>query len=262
MSSPLAAILAQKKNEVTYLKKIGPPPPDTPPPLPIRNFKEALTAHGGTALIAEIKFASPSAGTIRRREDPRIIGQMYEAAGAQAISLVTERHYFSGSPEDLLPLKHAVSLPILRKDFIIDECQVEESLRLGADALLLIVRCLSGKRLRRLIDLCRRRGLEALVEVHSRPEIFKALDSGAGVIGINNRDLRRFQIRFETTLELLSAIPRGTTVVSESGIATAEQVSLLRNKGVQAVLVGTLLMRSPDPLGKARELVAAGRAHA
>jgi indole-3-glycerol phosphate synthase len=259
--SRLAEILAVKKKEVEALKRDGRLNWTTDAPLPIRNFKSALSVPGETALIAEIKFASPSVGVIRGREDPRTLGGWYAAAGARAISLVTDKRYFGGNLGDLLPLKKAVPIPLLRKDFIIDEIQVEESFQHGADALLLIARCLSGKKMRRMLDLCRRRGMAALTEVHSKPELFKALDNGADLIGINNRDLRTFKIHLQTTLDLLSAIPKGTTVVSESGIFTSEDVRLLKGKGVQAILVGTAILASPDPLQKARELASAGQNH-
>jgi indole-3-glycerol phosphate synthase len=257
----LAEILAVKNEEVAALKKNGLLYRTAPAPLPIRDFKGALSFPGETSLIAEIKFASPSAGMIRVREDPRTIANDYAAAGARAISLVTDKRFFGGNLEDLLPVKKAVSLPLLRKDFILDEIQIEESFHFGADALLLIARCLSGKKLRRMLDLCRERGMAALTEVHSKPELFKALDNGADIIGINNRDLRTFVVHLQTTLDLLSAIPEGTTVVSESGISTAEDVRLLKRKDVQAILVGTALMRSPDPFQKAAELAAAGQSH-
>jgi indole-3-glycerol phosphate synthase len=261
MPSRLAEILTAKKHEIENLRNQGCFWPGTVPPLPIRSFKDALSISGQTALIAEIKFASPSAGVIREREDPRTIGGWYAAGGARAISLVTDKRFFGGNLGDLLPLKRAVPIPVLRKDFILDEIQVEESFQHGADALLLIARCLSGKKMRQMLDLCRKRGMAALTEVHSGPELFKALDSGADIIGINNRDLRTFEVHLQTTFNLAASIPKGTILVSESGISTSKDIHLLKGMGVQAVLVGTVLMRSPDPQAKARELVAAGLAH-
>lgn len=261
MSSTLSQILAVKKKEIEVLKKNGLPLAGADLWPPIRDFKKALSTPDQTALIAEIKFASPSAGVIRKREDPRTIGNGYAAAGAQAISLVTDKRFFGGNLGDLLPLKKAIPIPVLRKDFIIDEIQVEESFQHGADALLLIARCLSGKKMRRMLDLCRKRGMAALTEVHSKPELFKALDSGADIIGINNRDLRTFEVHLQTTLNLAASIPKGTILVSESGISTSKDIHLLKRIGVQAVLAGTVLMRSPDPQAKVRELVAAGQAH-
>jgi indole-3-glycerol phosphate synthase len=257
--SRLAEILSEKKKEVAALKKNDRLNWTTGAPLPIRNFKGALSISGETALIAEIKFASPSAGMIRERGDPCALGKWYEAAGARAISLVTDRRFFKGNPEDLPGLKKTVSLPILRKDFILDEIQVEESLLLGADALLLIARLLSGGKLRRLLDLCRDRGLAALTEIHSREDLSKALDGGAEIIGINNRDLGTFQVNLQSTLDLVPLIPEGKIIVSESGISTAGDIRLLKERGIRAALVGTALMRHPDPSFKLRELVLAGR---
>jgi indole-3-glycerol phosphate synthase len=259
MPSRLAEILAFKKKEVTVLKQNGLSQP-AGPMLPVRDFRAALSFPEETALIAEIKFASPSAGRIREREDPRKIAGWYAAAGARAISVLTDRRFFGGNLEDLTAVKHSIPLPVLRKDFILDELQVEESFQHGADAVLLIAHCLSWKKLGRLLDLCRQRGLAALTEVRSKPELFKALDNGAEIIGINNRDLRTFEVRLQTTLNLVAAIPRETIVVSESGIAAAADVRSLRARGIHAVLVGTALMGSPDPLDKARELAAAGKA--
>jgi indole-3-glycerol phosphate synthase len=258
MASRLAEILTVKKKEVEALKRNGFSTPGVGPPPPLRDFRGALSTPGKTALIAEIKFASPSAGVIRPRGDPAGIAAAYAAAGARAVSLVTDQRFFEGRIGDLRVVKEAVPLPVLRKDFIIDEIQVEESLRCGADALLLIARCLSGKKLRCLLGLCRGRGLAALTEVHTKPELFKALDSGADIIGINNRDLRTFKVDLRTTLDLAASVPKGTILVSESGIATPGDIRRLRAGGVQAVLVGTAIIGNPDPQAKTRELVAAG----
>lgn len=259
MDSRLAEILANKRREIAVLEMTAPDRQEAQAPLPTRDFQAALSRPGETALVAEIKFASPSAGMIRERGDPCFLGRRYEAAGARAISLVTERRFFRGNPEDLPDLKRAVSLPILRKDFILDEIQVEESFVLGADALLLIARFLSGRQLRRILTLCRNRGLAALTEIHSRKDLSKALDCGAEIIGINNRDLGTFQVNLQATLDLAPLIPEGKIIVSESGISTAEDIRLLRKRGIRAALVGTALMRPPDPSLKLRELVLAGR---
>jgi indole-3-glycerol phosphate synthase len=259
MDSRLAEILANKRREIAALEKTAPFRREVGAPLPIRDFQAALSRTGETALVAEIKFASPSAGTIRERGDPCALGRIYEAAGARAISLVTDRRFFNGNPGDLPDLKETVFLPILRKDFILDEIQVEESFVLGADALLLIARLLSGRQLRRLLDLCRNRGLAALTEIHSRKDLSKVLDCGAEIIGINNRDLGTFQVNLQSTLDLAPLIPEGKIIVSESGISTAGDIRLLRERGTRAALVGTALMRDPDPTRKLRELVLAGR---
>ncbi len=219
-----------------------------------RPFREALTQSTDVALIAEIKQASPSAGLIRRDVNPVEIGRLYEDFGAAAISVVTDERFFHGSLADMKQVREAVSIPVMRKDFIIDRYQIYESRALGADAVLLIVAVLSDDELRAFLSLCRELGLEALVEVHAELERDRALAAGAEVIGINNRDLTTFAVDLSTTIRLVSGMPEGITCVSESGIKTRHDVGRLREAGVDALLVGTALMAEKDIGAKIKEL--------
>ena len=254
MHSRLKEILAEKEKEVEGLKAKGLSGIGEDRHPPIRDFKGALTAPGKINLIAEIKFASPSAGVIREDVDPLSVGRMYEEAGAAAISLLTDQKFFGGDLETLPRLKKAISLPILRKDFIVDEIQIEESHLWGADAILLIARILTLNQLKRFLEICRNFGMAALTEIHDQDDLDKAIECGAEIIGINNRDLDTFEIRLNTTLELAPRIPEGRVKVSESGIHGGEDVQPLKQVGIQAVLVGTSLMKSHDVMKKAREL--------
>jgi len=226
---------------------------------PIRGFKRAISVPNKVGLIAEIKFASPSAGIIRENTDPLTIGQMFEEAGAAAISLLTDKRFFRGDLNHLPRLKKAVSLPILRKDFIIDEIQVRESFSCGADAILLIARILSRQQLKELLDACEELGLAALTEVHDRDDLKRALECGAEIIGINNRNLDTFEVDLNTSLKLAPLVPDRHIVVSESGIGNGKEIRALKSSGVRAVLVGSVIMKSDDVAGKVRELVSAGR---
>ncbi len=208
----------------------------------------------GISVIAEFKRRSPSAGTLRERPDVTEVVGAYERGGAAAVSILTEGAHFDGSLEDLREARAACALPILRKDFIVDSYQLHEARAAGADAVLLIVAALDQPTLLDLHEQARELGLDALVEVHDRVELTRANDAGARLIGINNRDLRDFSVDVERTFTLLEQIPEGVAVVSESGIATAEQLRRLEQRGVRAVLVGETLMRSPDPEGALREL--------
>lgn len=257
MNSRLVEILEEKRKEVADLKKKGAPKGLEKGLLPVRDFKGAISVKDRVVLIAEIKFASPSAGPIREKTEPALIGKVYEQAGASAISFLTDK-FFSGDINDLLPLKRAISLPILRKDFIIDACQVEESRLFGADAVLLISSILSRETLKELLTACRESGLAALTEVHTREDLEMAIESGAEIIGINNRDLNTFEVRLDTTLELAPLIPRDRVVVSESGIHQGADIGLLKGLGIGAVLVGSALMASERLEEKTKELVAAG----
>ncbi len=210
-----------------------------------RPFTEALV-HPGISVIAEHKRRSPSAGAIREGSTVEEIVRAYERAGAAALSVLTERQHFGGSLEDLREAKAASSLPILRKDFIVDHYQVYESAAVGADAILLIVAALDPRELERLHAEALALDLDVLVEVHDERELEVALELDADVIGINNRDLTDFTIDLARTFELLSDVPAGKTVVSESGITTRDQLDELERVGVDAVLVGEALMRSDD----------------
>ena len=227
--------------------------------LPLRDFKGALRMHGKISVIAEIKFASPSAGHIREKTDPVSIGKGYEKAGAAAVSLLTDKCFFGGDLEQLPRLKRAISLPILRKDFILDPHQVMESFIYGADAILLIARILSEKRLKKLFNMTNELGMAALIEVHDTFDMKRAIAVGADIIGINNRDLDTFHVDLGTTLELAPLVPKDRIVVSESGINTAEDVQLLKKPGVDAVLVGTAFMESENLEAKTKELIEAAR---
>jgi indole-3-glycerol phosphate synthase len=219
----------------------------TAPPAVIptaRGFRQAL-AGPEIALIAEVKKASPSRGVIRPDFHPAEIARAYAAAGASAISVLTEETFFQGSLSYLDEVRAAAPVPLLRKDFIIHPAQIFEAVG-RADAVLLIVAALTPTELREFRDLATACGLDTLVEVHDRAELEIALEAGAPTIGINNRDLRSFTIDLRTTYDLLPHIPAGTQVVSESGIATHDQVVALADAGVHGMLVGEALMRQPD----------------
>ena len=257
MHHRLVEILDEKKNEVARLKKSMPFNRDKERQ-PLRDFKAAISIPQKISLIAEIKFASPSAGLIRQKTDPISIGRIYEDAGAAAISLLTDQRFFQGDLDHLPHLKKAISLPILRKDFIIDEVQVREAFFYGADAILLIARILSQQQLAELICVCRERGMAPLTEVHDRDDLEKALRCKAEIIGINNRDLDTFQVDLDRTRELAPLVPKDKVIVCESGIRHGGDVASLKGLGIHAVLVGSSLMMSDDPGEKAKELIIAG----
>ncbi len=213
-------------------------------------------------MIAEFKRRSPSAGALREDPDLRGIVSAYERGGAVALSVLTEGPNFDGSLEDLRAARAVCELPILRKDFIVDPYQLYEARAAGADAVLLIVAALGPQELESLNALARAIGLDVLMEVHDGEELRSALEPGANLVGINNRDLRDFSVDMERTTQLMDEIPPSVTVVSESGIATAEHLDRLQRAGVQAVLVGEALMRSPDPEAALRALQTFGDAEA
>jgi indole-3-glycerol phosphate synthase len=210
-----------------------------------RPFREALT-RPGVSVIAEHKRRSPSAGVIREGATVEEIVSAYERGGAAALSVLTEAAHFGGSLEDLRAARGATHLPVLRKDFVVDVYQVYEAAAAGADALLLIVAALEPRDLAELHREARALDVDVLVEVHDEDELEVALEIEADIIGINNRDLTDFSVDLERTYELLSDIPTGKTVVSESGFSTREQVDDLERVGVDAVLVGETLMRAAD----------------
>jgi indole-3-glycerol phosphate synthase len=213
-------------------------------------------------VIAEFKRRSPSAGTLRERADLESVVRAYERGGASALSVLTEGPHFGGSLEDLRVAREASELPILRKDFILEAYQLYEARACGADAVLLIVAALEERELAALHERARELALEALVEVHDARELQTALDIGAELVGINNRDLRDFSVDVERTSRLVREVPDGVGVVSESGIATAEQLRALAAQGVDAVLVGEALMRAPEPEAALRELLEASSSSA
>jgi indole-3-glycerol phosphate synthase len=215
-----------------------------------RGFARAIgsrIAHGQSAVIAEIKRASPSKGVLRAQFDPAAIAASYERAHATCVSVLTDRPFFQGAPEYLVAARGACSMPALRKEFIIDEYQVAESRALGADAVLLIVAALDDARLAALESCAHDYGMDVLVEVHDAAELDRALALSTPLIGINNRNLRTFSVSLHTTIELLPRVPRDRIVVTESGIVAQRDVAQMRRHGVNAFLVGEAFMRAPDP---------------
>jgi indole-3-glycerol phosphate synthase len=239
-------IVRHKKQEVEKHKKEVPlnhlmQMPNTE----VRDFKKALQKQG-ISIIAEIKKKSPSAGMIRENFDPKKIAQIYERYGASAISVLTDATYFGGKTEHLIEVKNTVQIPVLRKEFIIDTYQVYESRAIGADAILLIAGILSDHQLKSFLQLAKEIGLSCLVEVHNRDELFRVLHTNADVIGINNRDLKTFNVNIQTSLQLKMEIPDPIITVSESGIHNREDVELLEDVGFDGILVGESLVRSEN----------------
>jgi indole-3-glycerol phosphate synthase len=215
-----------------------------------RDFAGALRARlalGKPAVIAEIKKASPSRGVLCTHFVPAEIAATYERHGAACLSVLTDAQFFQGGLEHLGQARAACALPVLRKDFIIDPWQVHESRAAGADCILLIVAALEDSRMAELEGMALERGMAVLVEVHDAAELQRALELKTPLIGINNRDLRTFETRLNTTLDLLGRIPRGRIVVTESGILRPEDVGAMRSRGVGAFLVGEAFMRADDP---------------
>ena len=228
-------------------------------PLP-RDFRGALR-QPGIALIAEVKKSSPSAGIIAEELDPASIAREYEAGGASAISVLTESTYFGGDLADLTAVKEAVEIPVLRKDFIIDPYQIYEARAAGADAILLISELLNREELAGHLGLAHDLGMACLVESHSGEELDKAINSGAEIIGVNNRNLKTLKVDINSSIKLLPLIPTDRIRVSESGIKTAEDVESVSGAGADAILVGEVLVRSKDPGLKIGELIAAELIH-
>jgi indole-3-glycerol phosphate synthase len=253
MSDVLATILARKAEEVADRR--------TRVPLaelraraadraPLRGFEAALRARlaaGRPAVIAEVKKASPSKGVIRADFRPAEIAAQYERGGAACLSVLTDRDFFQGHEDYLVAARAACGLPVLRKDFTIDDYQVHEALALGADAILLIVAALDDARLRGLCDLGLSLGLGVLVEVHDGEELERALSTRSALVGINNRNLRTFDTRLSTTLDLRDRVPADRLLVTESGIHAPSDVATMRTAGVHAFLVGEAFMRADDP---------------
>ncbi|MBS3906770.1 MAG: indole-3-glycerol phosphate synthase TrpC [Syntrophaceae bacterium] len=222
---------------------------------PPRNLTEAISQHAPMALIAEIKFASPSAGVIKSDGDPRQIASDYESAGASAISVLTEPNFFKGDLSCLGLVKGKTSLPVLQKDFIIDPFQIFEGRAAGADAVLLIAAILEREQLEDFVALAMELQMTPLVEVHDEDDLEKISNLVLPLIGINNRDLKTFEVDLKTTLRLKGKIPTGPKVISESGIRSSQDVRLLMEAGVNGILVGEILMRSSDPASKIKELL-------
>ncbi len=222
---------------------------------PTRRITDWLSAGDEIRLIAEVKKASPSKGVIREDFDPVDIAKIYAKSGASCISVLTEQKYFRGKLEYLDQIRKAVGLPLLRKDFIIDEYQIYEARAAGADAVLLIAACLEREQIEDFLGIAGQAGLEVLIEVHTYNELDRALLAGASLVGINNRDLSTFNVSLRTSLDLLKDIPDDRTVVSESGIKTREDVLMLQKAGVDAILVGESLIRAKDIGKKVKELL-------
>jgi len=260
----LAEIVAHKREEVAAAKAVL--PLEALKTIPSRrghprSFLKALSGPG-LALIAEIKKASPSAGLIRRDFDPVAIARVYEQNHAAAISVLTDAQYFQGSLGFLAQVREAAGVPLLRKDFIIDEYQIVEAARAGADAVLLIAACLDDAQLRGFREAAQAEGLDALVEVHDEEELERALESGALLVGINNRNLKTLEIDLHTTIRLAARLSSGEreriVLVSESGIHRPDDLQRLARAGVKAVLIGEAFMKAPDIGAKVREILGVG----
>ncbi len=256
----LAAIVEVKREEVAALEndRAALREAATAAP-PTRGFAAALRVPAEVRLLAEIKNRSPSAGAIREGADPVEVARAYEAGGAAALSVLTDERFFGGSLEALRRVRAAVSLPLLRKDFIIDPVQIWEARAAGADAILLIVRILDDAQLRDLHAEARALGLDALVEIHDPAELDRALAIGASLIGVNNRDLSTFRTDLALSLEVSPSVNAGVTLVAESGIRTRDDVERLGSAGVDAILVGESLMRQTDLQGAAAALSGVSR---
>ncbi|MBU2568349.1 MAG: indole-3-glycerol phosphate synthase TrpC [Elusimicrobia bacterium] len=267
----LEKILSAKKERLAAKKKLKSlanikedlksvprqPAPSQTAPRP-GNFKNSIS--GGKSslinIICELKAASPSAGIIRQDYNVKKLAGEMEATGmVRAISVLTEETYFRGDLFHLMAVRDSVSLPVIRKDFIIDEYQIYESVLYGADAVLLISEILPDSRLDDFVALCGESGIDCLVELHRKENLDRVLKSGAEIIGINNRNLSNFTVDINTTLELVPLIPADRIVVSESGIKTREDVGKLKSAGVGAILVGEMIMRAPDIKRALEELI-------
>lgn len=253
MADILARILATKAGEIAAakagrpLREVAAAARAQSPPRDFEGALRARIAAGRPAVIAEVKKASPSRGVLRADFDPPAIAVSYEKGGAACLSVLTDRQYFQGAPEFLTAARAACALPALRKDFIVDEYQVAEARAMGADAILLIVAALTDARLAALEDCARDLGMAVLVEVHDGAELDRALRLATPLVGINNRNLRTFDVSLGTTLDLLPRIPAGKLVVTESGILAPADVAVMRAQGVGAFLVGEAFMRASDP---------------
>jgi indole-3-glycerol phosphate synthase len=257
MSSILDEIVTSKRREVDEARRHEPDAVleralERLPPA--RDFRAALDKTDSVQVIAEVKKASPSAGLLRADFDPVSVARTYERHGAACVSVLTDGPFFQGSLADLAAVRRAVAVPLLRKDFVLDRYQLLEARRAGADAVLLIAEVLDGEALPRLLRQAGELGLQTLVELHDAVHLPRVLDSGARLVGVNNRDLRTFVTRLETTLDVAARVPADCCLVSESGVRTRADVLRLQAAGVKAVLVGETLMRAPDPGARLDEL--------
>ncbi len=259
MTDILAQIVAHKKEEVAECRRRRPPArvrEAAEARSDFRAFFEVLSkpGPGGVNIIAEIKRASPSKGVIRAGLDPAAFARSYEAGGAAALSVLTDGPFFRGSADDLVRARRAVALPVLRKDFVVSGYQVYESAAMGADAVLLIVRILSTEQLRGYLDLARTIGVDSLVEVHTEKDLDIALDAGARLIGINNRNLASFDTDIGTAVALVARMGKGQVAVAASGIRTRRDIALNLAAGIFNFLVGEHLVRAGDPAALLRSL--------
>jgi len=236
-----------RKNRQAFLSLIK----KTPPPI---SFKNAINREGKVSLIAEVKQASPSAGVLRKGFSHLDLAKTFKRLKASAISVVTEEDFFLGKVKYIEDIKKLVNLPILRKDFILDEVQVLESRAVGADAVLLIMGILDEEKIKNLYKVVKNLGMDALVEVHTEKELKKVLKMGVDIIGVNSRNLHTFQVNLERTKKLLPFIPEDIVKVSESGIQTLKDVLLLKGLGANAVLIGEALMKANNLEEKIKEL--------
>jgi len=261
MTTVLETIVAQKRREVEEAKFIRPVQElekQAAQQPAARDFRKALEASPDIQIIAEVKKASPSSGVLCPDFDPVAIAQIYEAHGAACVSVLTDKPFFRGSLADLKCVRAKVGLPILRKDFIIDSYQLLEARAAGADAVLLIAEILDGPALTRYLQESLGLGMQALVELYDPGNLQRVLDSGANLIGVNNRDLRDFTTRLEHTLDIIASVPADCCLVSESGIRTRADIIRLGKAGVRAVLIGETLMRAGDIGAKLDELRGTG----
>ena len=262
MSDILERILAVKAEEVKAARSAKPLPGvvsaarDAASPRDFVGALRAKVAAGRAGVIAEIKKASPSKGVIREDFDPASIAKSYERHGAACLSVLTDAQFFKGGLDDLKLARGACGLPALRKDFMIDPYQVFEARAAGADCILLIVAALADAQMRELEDIARELGLAVLVEVHDGAELERALALKTPLIGVNNRNLRTFETKLETTLDLLERSPCDRLVITESGILKPDDVARMRSRGVGAFLVGEAFMRAPDPGAELERLFA------
>ena len=249
LSTVLDKIIETKRQEVAFAKQRRPfseleaSLADAPA---VRGFLSALMARPGPCLIAEVKKASPSAGLIREDFSPTEIAQTYQSAGAHCLSVLTDEKYFQGHLDYLREVRQVVSIPVMRKEFIIDRYQIAEARAAGADCVLLIAECLTDEELQDLHDYAHGLGMDTLIELYEPQNLPRVLQTGGKLIGINNRDLRSFVTSLEHTFDLMKDIPNDVMLVSESGISHHDHIVRLREAGVAAVLVGESLMRQPD----------------
>lgn len=256
----LASILDYKQDEVAELRRLRSLAAwrstalEAPVPRPFAGRIEDVAAEDGNALICEVKRRSPSAGEISDIGDPAVVAARYEAGGATCISVLTDGPSFGGELDDLVAVRAAVSLPVLRKDFMIDPVQVFEARAAGADAILLIMGALSDTLAAELCALAQELGMSVLVESHTADELERAVRLPSSLMGVNNRDLRRFTTDLGVTEQLATMVPEGSVLISESGIREASDVSRLRLVGARGFLIGEAAMRSPDMVGFVRDL--------